>query len=90
MMIENLPGEKATIGVPMSEPYVEYQEATGKVVQHVRFYTNPSSLPELHIRFEDGTSLSLKLKVGLTVEGEYYRDIQGEIEILRQYDPFVS
>lgn len=74
----------------MSEPYVEYQEATGKIVQHVRFYTNPSSLPEVHIRFEDGTSLSLKLKTSLMIEGEYYRDIQGEIEILRQYDPQLS
>ena len=71
----------------MSEPFVEYQEATGKVVEHVRFYKNPSSLPELHLRFQDGTSLSLKLKVGLRVDGEYYRDTQGEIVTLRQYDP---
>ncbi len=71
----------------MSEPFIEYQEVSGKVVEHVRFYNNPSSVPEVLIRFEDGTSLSLKLNVGLTVEGEYYRDIQGDIETLRQYAP---
>jgi hypothetical protein len=71
----------------MSEPFIEYQEVSGKVVEHVRFYNTPSSVPEVLIRFEDGTSLSLKLNVGLKVEGEYYRDVQGDIETLRQYDP---
>jgi hypothetical protein len=74
----------------MSETFMEYQEVTGKVVDHVRFYNNPSTVPEVLIRFMDGTSLSLKLNVGLKVEGEYYRDTQGEIETLRQYDPLFA
>jgi hypothetical protein len=74
----------------MSETFMEYQEVTGKVVDHVRFYNNPSTAPEVLIRFMDGTSLSLKLSVGLNVEGEYYRDIQGEIETLRRYDPLFA
>ena len=71
----------------MAETFIEYQEVTGKVVDHVRFYNNPSTVPEVLIRFTDGTSLSLKLNANLKVEGEYYRDIQGEIETLWQYAP---
>ena len=74
----------------MSESFVEYQELAGKVVEHVRFYTNPSSPPEVHLRFRDGTSLSLKFSVGLKVEGEYYRHEQGEIVTLRNYDPVTT
>ncbi len=74
----------------MSEPFIEYQEVSGKVVEHVRFYTNPSSPPEVHLRFTDGTSLSLKFSVGLKVEGDYYRHEQGEIVTLRNYDPVVA
>jgi hypothetical protein len=70
----------------MSEPFIEYQEVSGKVVEHVRFYTNPSSAPEVHIRFGDGTALSLKLHAGLKLDGEYYRHDQGEIVTLRRYD----
>jgi len=74
----------------MSEPFFEYQEVTGKVVEHVRFYTDPSNPPEIHIRFEDGTSLSLKFHVGVKVDGEYYRHEEGEIVILRNYDPVLT
>jgi hypothetical protein len=69
----------------MSETFIEYQEVAGKVVDHVRFYNNPSTVPEVLMRFADGTSLSFKLNVGLKVEVEYYRDIHGEMETLRQY-----
>lgn len=71
----------------MSQTHIEYREVAGKVVDHVRFYNNPSAVPEVLMRFTDGTSLSLKLNLGLKVEGEFYRDIQGEIETLRRYDP---
>jgi hypothetical protein len=74
----------------MSAPFIEYQELAGKVVEHVRFYTNPSSPPEVHMRFSDGTSLSLKFSVGLKVDGEYYRQGQGEIVTLRNYDPVLT
>lgn len=74
----------------MSESFIEYQELAGKVVEHVRFYTNPTSPPEVHMRFTDGTSLSLKFSVGFKVDGEYYRHEQGEIVTLRNYDPILA
>ena len=56
----------------------------------IRFYTNPTSPPEVHMRFTDGTSLSLKFSVGFKVDGEYYRHEQGEIVTLRNYDPILA
>lgn len=69
----------------MSTSFFQYEEATGKTVDHVRYYNDPSGAPEVHIRFLDGTSLSLKLHIPLTVEGELYRLHEGNIQTLKRY-----
>jgi hypothetical protein len=69
----------------MPTPYLEYSEATGKTVEHVRYYNDPSGAPEVHIRFDDGTSLSLKFYVPVRVEGELYQVHKGDIQTLKRY-----
>jgi len=63
--------------MPMS--FMEYPEATGKTVDNIRFYTDPSGAPELHIRFDDSTALTLRFYVPLTVEAELYRTREGDV-----------
>jgi len=69
----------------MSNPFMEYPETAGKTVEHVRYYNDPSAAPEVHIRFVDGTSLSLKLCSTLKVEAELYRTHEGDIQTLKRY-----
>ena len=69
----------------MPNPFMEYSEATGKTVEHVRYYSAPSGAPEVHIRFTDATSLSLKFYVPVRLEGELYRTHEGDIQTLKRY-----
>ncbi len=69
----------------MATSFTEYPEATGKTVEHVRYYNDPSGAPEVHIRFADGMSLSLKFMVPLRVEAELYRMREGDVETLKRY-----
>ncbi len=69
----------------MEKSFVEYPEGTGRTVEHVRYYNDPSGVPEVHIRFTDGTSLSLKIYSPVKIEGELYRVHEGDVEKLKQY-----
>lgn len=64
---------------------LEYPEATGKTIEHIRYIYDPSGAPEVDIRFMDGVSLSIKLQVGLKAECELYRTHDGDVQILRRY-----
>ncbi len=66
-------------------PFMEYPEATGRTVEHVRYYNDPSGAPEVHIRFVDGTSLSLKFYMPVRVEGELYQIHEGDLKTLKRY-----
>lgn len=65
--------------------FTEYPEAAGKTVENVRCYNDPSGAPEVHLRFTDGTSLSLKIYFPMKVEGELYRMHEGDVQTLRRY-----
>ena len=69
----------------MPNSFMEYPEAAGKTVEHVRYYNDPSATPEVHVRFTDGTSLSLKLSSALKVETELYRMHEGDVQTLKRY-----
>ena len=69
----------------MPNSFMEYPEATGKIVEHVRYYYDPSGAPEVHLRFTDGTSLSLKLCSALKVDAELYRMQDGDVQTLKRY-----
>jgi hypothetical protein len=70
----------------MSDSWMEYPEVTGKTVDHLRYYTDPSGTRELHVRFTDGESLSIKLQPAVMMESELYRGAEhGDIEILHRY-----
>lgn len=69
----------------MSTSFMEYPEATGKTVEHVRYYSDPSAAPEVHVRFTDGTSLSLKFYMPLKVEAELYQTREGDVQTLKRY-----
>ena len=69
----------------MATSYIQYEEATGKTIDHLRYYNDPSGAPEVHIRFLDGTSLSLKLYTPVRVEGELYMLHEGDIKTLKRY-----
>ena len=72
-------------GTLMSTSFFQYEEATGKTVDHVRYYNDPSGAPEVHIRFLDGTSLSLKFYLPIRVEGELYLLREGDIQMIKRY-----
>jgi hypothetical protein len=70
----------------MSDNWIEYPEVSGKTVDHVRFYSDPSGTHELQIRFTDGESLSIRIQTAVEVESELYREVEGaDIEVLNKY-----
>jgi hypothetical protein len=69
----------------MANSFMEYPEATGRTVEHVRYYNDPSAAPEVHVRFTDGTALSLKFYIPVKVESELYRMHEGDIQTLKRY-----
>ena len=69
----------------MPDTFVDYPDASGKTIEQLRYYSDPSSGNEVHIRFSDGTSLSLKLTNDIRVEAEFYRVSDGDVEVLRHY-----
>lgn len=77
--------EVMTEGKRMANSFVEYPETSGKTVEQLRYYSDPTSGNEVHIRFTDGTSLSLKLTNDIKVEAEMYRVSDGDVEVLRHY-----
>lgn len=64
---------------------MEFPETKGKTIERVRYIYDPSGAPEVDIRFTDGVSLSIRLQLGLKVEGELYRIHDGGVQTLRQY-----
>jgi hypothetical protein len=69
----------------MENCYLEFPETKGKTIERVRYIYDPSGAPEVDIRFTDGVSLSIRLQLGLKVEGELYRIHDGGVQTLRQY-----
>jgi hypothetical protein len=70
----------------MSEKWMEYPEVSGKTIDHLRFYSDPSGIHELHVQFTDGESLSIKIQATVEVESELYREAEhGNIKILNKY-----
>jgi hypothetical protein len=69
----------------MPNSFTEYSEATGKTVEQLRYYDDPSGVPEVHLRFTDGTSLSLKLCNALRVDAEFYRMHEGDVQTIKHY-----
>jgi hypothetical protein len=68
----------------VQRPFLDFPEATAKVVENLRVYSNPPSGREVHIKFSDGTALSIEIDVRSAVSGRYYRDNQGDIEVIRE------
>jgi hypothetical protein len=64
---------------------LEYPEAAGKTVEHIRYIYDPSGAPEVDIRFTDGVSLSIKLRVALKSEAELYKTCDGDVQTLQRY-----
>jgi hypothetical protein len=70
----------------MSDSWMEYPEVSGKTVDHLHFYSDPSGAHELHIQFTDGEALSIRIQTTVGVEGELYREAKGgDIQILSKY-----
>ena len=69
----------------MSHCFLNFPETAGRIVEHIRYIYDPSGAPEVDIRFTDGVSLSIKLRVGMTTESELYRTCEGDVEVLRRY-----
>lgn len=64
---------------------LEYPETAGKIVEYIRYIYDPSGAPEVDIRFTDGVSLSIKLRVALKSEAELYRTSGGDVQTLQLY-----
>lgn len=64
---------------------LEFPETEGKTIDRIRYIYDPSGPPEIDIRFTDGVSLSIKVQVGVKVEGELYRVQEGDVQILNRY-----
>lgn len=64
---------------------LEFPEATGRTVEHIRYIYAISGVPEVDIRFTDGISLSIKLQIGMRAESELYQTCGGDVEVLRRY-----
>lgn len=69
----------------MRDMYSEYPEARGKTIEELRYYNDPATTPEVHIRFTDGTSVSLKLCQELKLDVEFYRMQDGDIKVVHRY-----
>lgn len=71
--------------------YLEFTEAATKVVERLRVYGDPPVGREVHLQFTDGTALSIEIDLRSVVCARYYRDNQGDIEIIRERrDPSVD
>lgn len=68
----------------MQRPFLEFPEAAAKIIENLRVYSNPQSGREVHIKFVDGTAISIEIDMSSTVNGRYYRDDQGDIEVIRE------
>lgn len=71
----------------MPRPFLDFPEARSKTVQSLRVYSDPPCR-EVHLEFTDGTAVSIEIDLKSTVNGKYYRNNQGDIEVIReQRDP---
>jgi len=73
-------------------PFLEFPEAAMKVVECLRVYGGvPPAGREVHLQFSDGTALSIETNLRSIVCAKYYRDNQGDIEVIREiHDPSVG
>lgn len=69
----------------MSRSVIEFPEAATKVVESLRVYGDPPASREIHLQFTDGTALSIEIDLQSVVSARYYRDHQGDIEIIREH-----
>lgn len=68
----------------MSRSVIEFPEAATKVVERLRVYGNPPAGREVHLQFTDGTALSIEVNLQSVISARYYRDHQGDIEVIRE------
>ncbi|MGC9292165.1 MAG: hypothetical protein ACP5EP_05495 [Acidobacteriaceae bacterium] len=69
----------------MRRAVIECPELTYKIIQELCIYDDPPCGREVQIEFTDGTAFSVALTVGTAVEGKYYREHKGELEVLREF-----
>jgi len=69
----------------MNHCCLEFPETAGKTIDRIRYVYDPSGSPEVDIRFTDGVSLSIKVRVGVTAETELYRIDEGDMQVLKRY-----
>jgi hypothetical protein len=69
----------------MRRAVIECPELTDKIIQELRIHDDPPCGREVQIEFTDGTAFSVALTVGTAVEGKYYREHNGKLEVLREF-----
>ena len=68
----------------MSRSMIEFPETERKVVERLRVYGDPPAGREVHLQFTDGTALSIEVNLESMVIARYYRDHQGDMEVIRE------
>jgi hypothetical protein len=71
--------------IPLTRPFIEFSEANGKIVQSLRVYDDPPSGREIHLKFSDGTAISIEIGIQSVVSGKHYRENQGDVEVLLEH-----
>ena len=61
-----------------------FPEAKGRVIEFIEFFTDPSST-NLHLRFQDNTSLSFDFAAGFATEAFFSRWKAGNERVLRYW-----
>ncbi len=64
---------------------IECTELTNRTVHSLKILDDPRYGREVHIEFTDGTMFTVTLQVQTAVEAKHYREIGGELEVLREY-----
>ena len=64
---------------------IECRELAGKVIHLCTIFEDGSDGPDLQIDFTDGTSFTVSLTTGVTIEAKSIRDDGGQPQVLKDY-----
>ena len=70
--------------------YVEYKEAAGKTVEHLRYWHSPQNGQMVSIHFTDGMRISIQIEPLLRVTTDIDLLKEGNLELQKTYRPIMG
>ena len=70
--------------------FIEYKEASGRTVEHLRLWHSPADAQAITVQFTDGTRIHIGIEALLRVQTEIGRLGDGDLKVSKTSQPILG